>query len=145
MKQYVTSECFGVLPDGRHVTRYTLMNDTGISASILDYGATLQSLFVPDRDGAMADIVCGFDTIEGYCKSDGYYGAVIGRVCNRIGGASFTLDGVSYRVSANEGSNQLHGGFSGLDKTIWQVSIHQGEEPSLTFSAILEDGQDGRP
>ena len=131
----VTSAPFGNLPNGgAAVTRYTLANASGMTVSILDYGGIIQSLTVPDRAGHDANVTLGFGDIAGYTsdayvKSNPYFGAIIGRYGNRIGGAKFTLDGKTYTLDANNNGNTLHGGFKGFDKVMWDatpIAPHDG-------------------
>jgi aldose 1-epimerase len=123
----ITSSSFGNLPNGgAAVTKYTLSNARGMSVSILDYGGIIQSLTVPDKRGQEANVTLGFADIDGYTnaayvKSNPYFGAIIGRYGNRIGGAKFTLDGNTYTLDANNGPNTLHGGFTGFDKVMWHA------------------------
>ena len=101
---------FGTLPDGEPVEAVTLRNRRGMTARIITYGASLQSLEAPDRKGAFADVTLGHSTLEEYLAQPQYFGATVGRVANRIAGGRFTLDGHDYRVPANNGANSLHGG-----------------------------------
>ena len=134
---------FGTLSDGRQVTAYELRNGTGARAVILDYGATVQSLTVPNRSGGTTDVVLGYDTAAEYETNDGFFGASIGRVGNRIGGSAFTLDGVEYRLKANEGPNHLHGGPGGFDRRLWKAEP-QGDA-RLVFTRTSPDGEEGYP
>lgn len=136
------SFAFGTLTDGRVVTAYRITNKIGSSAIFLDYGATLQSLVVQDRDGKPVDVVLGYDSSEEYDINGGFFGACIGRVCNRIGNASFTLDGVKYDLVQSEGKNQLHGGQKGFDRCFFDVSeVDNG----LQFTRLSPDGEEGFP
>jgi len=132
---------FGSNVRGR-VSAVTLENRNGMRASVLSYGATLQSLQVPDKNGALTDVVLGYDSAEEYAANSGYLGATVGRNANRIAGAAFTLNGTRYRLTANENRSQLHGGFLGLDKKIWSCACRDGW---AEFSAVLEDGEEGFP
>lgn len=133
---------FGPLNDGREVTAYRITNACGGSAVLLDYGATLQSLCVPGKDGKLVDVVLGYDTAKEYDENGGFFGAGIGRVCNRIGNASFTLDGVKYDVVKSEGKNQLHGGTKGFDRCFFDVAEIAG---GLQFTRLSPDGEEGFP
>ena len=138
----VTVSDFGRLPSGESVQCYTITNKHGASASILNYGATWQSMIVPNRKGEMVDVVLGYDTIEDYLKNHMYLGCTVGRVANRIKNARFTLNGVEYKLAANNGSACLHGGIVGFDKRIWQAQI---DGDSVFFSLTSPDGEEGFP
>ena len=110
----VTCHSFGVTRRGEAVTAWQLSNHTGTSVTVLDYGATVQSLCVPDRAGRLTDVVLGYDTAAAYETNDGFLGATVGRMCNRIGGAAFSLNGKTYPLERNDGANHLHGGRRGV-------------------------------
>lgn len=139
---------FGKDKDGGLVEIYTLNNAQGTEARITPYGATLVSLKTPDRNGALADIVMGFDSLEGYTQTPPppYFGATIGRYANRIGGAKFTLSGKTYTLYKNDGANSLHGGLRGFDKVKWKtVPFPSDTAPSVEFSYLSKDGEEGYP
>lgn len=115
----------------------------GVTAGIIPYGAALQSLLVPDREGKARDIVLGFDDPEDYKRHDKFFGAVVGRFANRIGGASFEIDGETYRVAVNDGANHLHGGIEGFDKREWEVL--QAGPSSIMLKLSSPDGDEGYP
>lgn len=102
---------FGVTKNNEEAHIYILKNKNGMEAHILDYGAALVRLYVPDKDGKNEDIVLGFDDVSGYEVNDSSQGVVVGRVANRIGGAKFTLNGRTYDLDKNQGENTLHSGF----------------------------------
>ena len=133
---------FGVLPDGREVYQYTIRGG-GLTCEILTYGGAFRALYVPDRDGRDTDILLGFDTLEDYLAQDKYIGALIGRCANRIGGASFDLNGAHYALAANDGDNHLHGGIQGFDKQLWTADA--AGDDFLTLSLTSPDGQEGYP
>ncbi|HWW77456.1 MAG TPA: hypothetical protein VNZ44_18785, partial [Pyrinomonadaceae bacterium] len=113
---------FGKTPDGKDVDIYTLKNRSGAEARVISYGGIVVSLKVPDREGRLADVVLGFDNMEGYEGAGStYFGALIGRYANRIANGRFTLDGVEYKLATNNGPNHLHGGVVGFDKVLWAV------------------------
>ena len=122
---------------------YTLTNNNGVEVSITNYGATVTSIKVPDRNGVFGDIVLGYDTIEEYMRNPRYLGALIGRYANRIAGGRFSLNGVEYQLAKNNnGVNHLHGGVRGFDKRIWKVS----ETPaSLHLEYFSPDGEENYP
>jgi aldose 1-epimerase len=101
---------YGKLPDGREVFQYTLTNAAGVEVRIINYGATVTSIKVPDRNGKMADVVLGYDSLSGYMGGNAYLGAIVGRYGNRINKGKFELDGEEYQVTVNDGTNHLHGG-----------------------------------
>ena len=115
------SRSFGYTSRGEAVRAYTLENSNGMRAVMIDYGAALQALWVPNRQGGLTDVVLGFDDMAGYEGQDAYLGATIGRMANRVGGAAFSLGGHRYSLCANDGENHLHGGKRGFDKYVWQA------------------------
>lgn len=146
----ITAEKFGEL-DGKVVELYTLENGNGVTIKATTYGGTITSLQVPDKDGNIDDVVCGFDTLEGYFSSDyqqnsPYFGGIVGRYAARIKDAQFELNGRSYQLAANDGENHLHGGVLGFDKRIWQATTSQSEQHvGLHLSLLSEDGDQGYP
>jgi aldose 1-epimerase len=142
--QTVTSEPFGTMPDGTKVELHTLTNAHGLVAKITNYGGIMTELHVPDRDGAMADILLGYDHLEGYLEVTPYFNALIGRYGNRIGNATFTLDGKTYELAANDGANTLHGGVKGYDKVVWKARALPGRA-ALELTYRSPDGEEGYP
>jgi aldose 1-epimerase len=137
---------FGETPEHQKVDLYTLTNASGMVVKLSTYGAVIQSLSVPGRDGRMADIVRGFDSLDGYLAPGGsHIGAVIGRYANRIKGAQFVLEGTAYHLIANNGPNTLHGGPVGFDKRVWTAQPKDGASPSLTLSYLSSDGEQNFP
>jgi aldose 1-epimerase len=139
-------EHFGRLADGTAVELFTLTNASGLEARVMTYGAILVSLKVPDRNGVLADVNLGFDTLPGYLGTHPYFGAVIGRYANRIAKARFTLDGVEYRLAPNNNGNALHGGIKGFDKAVWKaepVKVAYGTGVKLTY--LSKDMEEGFP
>ncbi len=143
----VKKTSFGKTKDGVSVTAYTMDNGCGMSLTFIDLGATVTSIIVPDRNGAAADVVGGYDDPDTYLSGVGYPGAVLGRFGNRISGAKFTLDGVEYRLYANDNvKNHLHGGKIGFDRRMWDVKIlNDGDEPKAELSYVSPDGEEGYP
>ncbi len=142
----IEQQTFGEMPDGRAVELYTLANDRGVEVTIMSYGGTLVSLQAPDRDGVRADIVLGFDEFAPYLSQHPYFGTLIGRYANRIAGASFTIEGKTYRLSANDGRNHLHGGRIGFDKILWDAEpAYSPEGPQLALSHLSRAGEEGYP
>jgi len=137
---------FGTLPDGRAVTAVTLSNARGVSASIINYGATLQSLIMPDRNGRKADVALGHNELAPYLAKPQYFGATVGRFANRLAGGRFRLDGQTYQTPVNDGGNSLHGGTAGFDKVLWDVvSVKSGPVASVTLRYVSPDGDQGYP
>lgn len=136
----------GTLHAGDRVEAIELSNGHGVSARILTYGATLQSLVVPDREGHLADIVLGHDSAAGYEAVQDYFGATVGRFANRIAHGRFTLDGVVHQLPINNGPNSLHGGGKGFDRSNWQiVSVSSGANASVELRHVSPDGEAGYP
>ncbi len=139
---------FGKLKDGRSAGLYILRNASGMEASVTDYGATLVSLVVHDSKGERIDVVLGYSDVSGYEDGQNTYGGTVGRFANRIGGASFTLDGETYELTANNGTNSLHGGRDFYTKRLWQTSIPFSSMSSRNIAAkagASESMNDGGP
>jgi len=141
----VSQSQFGKLQDGSPVTAITLSNG-GMTAQIINYGAILQSVVVPDRAGRRADVALGYADMAGYLKAPNYFGATVGRYANRIKGATFSIDGKAYHLAANNGPNALHGGVAGFDKHLWQiVDTAGGPTAHVTLRYVSQDGEEGYP
>lgn len=139
-------ESAGKLADGSEAQAITLKAANGVSARVLSYGATLQSLMVPGRTGKPADILLGYDDVQSYEKRPNYFGVTVGRYANRIAGGAFTLDGKAYQLPLNDKTNSLHGGFKGFDKQNWKVvTVKSGPVASVTLSYVSPDGDQGYP
>ena len=136
-------EKFGTLEDGREVTLYRLENDQAGFVEVLDLGVTLHRIVVPNKEGKLQDVILGYDDLASYLMQDGYLGATVGRLCNRLAESSFELDGQVYKVDANEGINSLHGGSVGFDKKVWNVK--SATDDTLVFELCSEDGDMGYP
>ncbi len=142
----IQKKSFGKLADGSPVTLFTLWNAGRLKAAVMNYGATLVSLEAPDRKGKPADVVLGFDTLEDYVtRNSPYFGCIVGRFANRIAKGRFTMDGVTYKLATNNGPNHLHGGLKGFDKVYWQAEASEGREPSVKFTYLSRDGEEGYP
>ena len=143
-KTKLTRAEFGKTLDGAPVQIYTLTNKNGLEARITNYGGIVVSLQAPDRNGAMADVILGFDTFHDYLTGPSpYFGALVGRYGNRIGHARFTLDGVEYKLAANNGQNSLHGGVHGFNKAVW--APRELPDNSLELTYLSKDGEEGYP
>lgn len=142
----ITKKPFGVDQIGRQMTLYTLTNRGGASVSLLDFGAHIVSIRVPDKNGRLGEVCLGYDTLEEYDQKPSYLGAAIGRVGNRIGGAKFTLNGKEYTLFKNNGENSLHGGREGFDKKWWRgETLETDQEDAVIFTYIAHDGEEGYP
>ena len=146
----VTKSPFGTLPDGRAVDLYTLANG-GVTAKVMTYGATVTEIDTPDRHGKTHNITLGFPDLAGYVTNitgtgTTYFGATIGRYANRIANAQFTLDGVTYHLPANNGTNTLHGGPGGFHTKLWSATSSTGPDgPSVSLQYVSPDGEEGFP
>src|SRR5262252_2709052 len=112
---------FGKPEDGQAADLYVLKNKSGMEVSITNYGGAVVSLKVPDRYGKLADVVLGYDDLQGYLTDKAYFGGIIGRYANRIAHGKFVLNGSSYSLPKNDGENELHGGLKGFNKRVWTV------------------------
>ncbi len=143
----IQKEKYGETKDGTPIDLYTLTNKNGLKVNITNYGAIVQSLFVPDKSNKMQDVVLGYDSLDGYLKMSPYFGAIVGRYGNRIDKGKFKLNGKEYQLTINDGKNHLHGGTKGFDKRVWQaeeVKSDLGPALKLTYkSADMEEGYPG--
>jgi aldose 1-epimerase len=146
MEAEISQTPFGKTSDGTPVDIYTMRQEGGIEAHICNYGGIVVSLKAPDRNGRLDDVVLGFDDLESYLTRNPFFGALVGRFGNRIAKASFTLDGVTYSLAANNGANALHGGLKGFDKVVWQATRAQtASGPALELNYLSRDGEEGFP
>jgi aldose 1-epimerase len=136
-------ELWGRTPAGETIERFTFANSRGVVAKVTNLGAILTELWVPDRNGEVANIVLGFDAVDGYLAEHPYFGSTVGRVGNRIGGARFELDGVEHRVTPNEGVNHLHGGARGFHCHLWDTA--PDGDRAVAFRLRSPDGDEGYP
>jgi len=142
----LSSRSFGSTRDGIPVELYTLSNAAGMEADIATYGGALVRLTAPDRDGGMADVVLGYDTLDGYLDDSCFFGRLVGRVANRIGGAHMVLDGVEYELDRNNGRHHLHGGAGGFHSRVWKAEpIETSAGPALALRYESPDGEQGYP
>lgn len=142
----ITSRNFGTA-FGEPITLYTLENSEGMKTSIATLGGAVVKLFAPDSQGRLADVVLGYDTVDGYVHSTSYQGSLIGRYGNRIGKGRFTLNDKTYQLALNDhGVNHLHGGNRGFNHRVWSVlKTVNSEEPSITLGYISPDGEENYP
>jgi aldose 1-epimerase len=137
---------FGKTPEGQAVDLYVLTNKNGMEVAITNYGGAVVSVKVPDRKGKMADVVLGYDSLDGYVNDKAYFGALIGRYGNRIAHGQFTLDGVTYSLAKNNGDNSLHGGKRGFNKAVWDAKeVASKQERGLQLNYLSKDGEEGYP
>jgi len=142
----IEKQLFGTLPVGKDVYKYTLRNDAGMEVDVINYGAIVTAIRIPDREGNPGDVVLGFDTLEEYLGEHPYFGTMVGRVCNRVGKSRFELEGRIFHVTPNEGENHLHGGKRGFDKQLWTAYSHQTpDQVSLKLGYESPDGEEGYP
>lgn len=145
-----TCELFGRL-DGREVELFTMENANGMAVKVATYGGTVTSILAPDRRGDLRDIVCGFNTLDGYLseaykRNAPYFGCVVGRYAGRIKDGVFHVQGRAYEVARNDGPNHLHGGLTGFDKRIWSAEpCDETDACVLRLSRVSPDGEEGYP
>jgi aldose 1-epimerase len=138
----VQAASYGITHDGQAVDSFTLRNAHGLEVCAINFGGTIVSLRVPDRAGNFDDVVLGFDSLASYETISPYFGCIVGRYANRIGGAHFMLDGKSYQLARNNGPNSLHGGLRGFDKVVWQA---EPTDSGVLFRYRSADGEEGFP
>lgn len=139
----ITTRSFGNAPDGRAVTIYSIKNDNNVTAEVMDFGAILVNLYVPDKSGKVQDIVLGYDKLDGYFANGCFFGATIGPSANRVDNAGFEIDGMSYQLAVNDGTNNLHSDDDkGYHKRLWNAAANGN---SVVFSLEDEDGSMGFP
>lgn len=141
----ITTREFGTTKEGKKVHLYTVKKEDGLEMTVTDYGAILVSLFVPDRDGQRRDVVLGYDNLKDYEKNPCFFGGTIGRNANRIAGASFAIDGITYHLVANENENNLHTDQQkGFHKVVWETTLLEKED-AIQFSHVSPEGEYGFP
>ena len=139
----VRTKVFGTMKDGHKVTLYSIQNQNGMIAEVMDYGAILVNLLVPDHKGEVDDIVLGYDKLEDYYVNGCFFGAVIGPSANRIAKARFSIDGVTYQLPANDNGNNLHSDHvNGYPKRLWNAEIVGN---GVRFTLDDPDGSMGFP
>lgn len=142
----IAGEVFGRLPDGRAVQRVILRGQGGFEARIINFGASIQALMVPDAKGKCEDVTLGYDDLTGYVAERKFFGATVGRYANRIANGQFTVDGITVQLDVNNGPNALHGGLNGFDRKLWDIAdISDGAEPSVTLSYVSAHGEENYP
>ncbi|MCX7658818.1 MAG: galactose-1-epimerase, partial [Oscillospiraceae bacterium] len=142
----IGKKLFGYMPDGREVHLFVLENSKGMKTEITNFGGTIVTLYAPGRNGDFDDITLGYDKLEPYFENAPYYGSIIGRHANRIEGAVFELNGVTYRLAQNNLKNHLHGGLKGFDKMLWNPEIiNRNGNECLKLSYLSRDGEENYP
>jgi aldose 1-epimerase len=142
----VSVSSFGKSKDGKDVSLYTMTNGKGITMKVMNYGGIIVSLMVPDKTGKPVDVILGYDSLAAYEKDNPFFGALVGRYGNRIGGARFSLDGKVYQLEKNNNGNHLHGGTKGFDKVFWNIEEVQVEKgAALKLSYLSKDMEEGYP
>ena len=142
----VNRTSFGTMESDSPVELFTLRNSHGIEVQLTNYGGIITSIKTPDRNGHFADIVLGYDNLDGYLRSSPYFGAIVGRYANRIARGQFTLDGTTYKLAINNGPNSLHGGVRGFDKVIWTAHPFDNElGQGVLLAYTSRAGEEGYP
>ncbi len=142
----IVKSVFGVMPEGRDISQYTLENDRGMVVKIINFGGIITDILVPGKDGANHNVVLGFDNLESYLNTHPYFGAIVGRFANRIANGRFELDGKVYNLAVNNGSNHLHGGIEGFDKKFWSAKKEStGSEVILRLNYLSPHMEEGYP
>src|ERR1044071_2965036 len=138
---------WGKTPEGDPVKLFTLTNSKGMVVKITSYGAIVTEIRVPDRNGRIGNVVLGFDNLDSYLKGHPFFGAIAGRVANRIAKGRFQLNGKEYKLAVNNAPKNLHGGVKGFDKVVWKGQVlHQGgKDAAVQFSYLSKDGEEGYP
>ena len=141
-----SKEVYGTLEDGREAFLFTLKQDDGTELNLTNYGATVVSLKVPDREGNPEHVILGFKTLQEYETIRHFYGAIVGRWGNRIDKGIFSLNGIEYTLATNDGDNHLHGGIEGFDRKLWDYEeLTYEDKPAVKFSYLSKDGEEGYP
>jgi aldose 1-epimerase len=145
-EEKMEKKSFGKLPDGTEIEQYTLRSAKGATAKVITYGATLTELWMPDKSGNSADLVLGFDNLDGYLGDHPFFGATVGRYANRIAKGKFSLDGHEYSLFLNNGPNSLHGGKVGFNRKVWKAEpVKMAHAAAVKFSYVSKDGEEGYP
>lgn len=141
----ITRRFYGKMVDGAEIEIFTLKNSRGMVVEISNFGGIILSIMVPDNKGKFEDVLLAYGKMESYMKRGPYFGAIIGRVANRIENGRFELNGVEYKLAQNDGQNHLHGGITGFDKVTWKENIISEESQSLALTYRSKDGEEGYP
>lgn len=142
----ISCEAFGTTAEGENIDLYTLKSPAGDSVGIINFGATVQSFQVHDRQGQIADIVLGYDNVQGYENDPFYFGGIVGRFANRIAGGKFEIDGQVYNLAMNGGDHSLHGGIKGFNKVVWDAEPFEiNGDVGVKMTYVSRDGEEGYP
>ena len=142
----IKRELFGKLADGREAYLFSVKNASGMTVQITNYGATVTSIYVPDRNGKFAEVALGYGSLDGYVNGTVFFGGIVGRYANRIAEGRFTLDGKTYQTTLNDGPNTLHGGKIGFHKVLWTAeSMETPNGEALKLIYVSKDGEEGFP
>jgi aldose 1-epimerase len=142
----IQQQDFGTDAHGRRATLFTCTNNNGCRLQLTDYGAHVVTVEVPDRHGKLANVNLGFPTLAGYLERHPFFGATVGRFCNRIAGGQFELDGKPYSLAKNNGPNHLHGGLEGFNRHLWDATeVQTADEVGVRFQRVSPDGEEGYP
>ena len=140
----VARKSFGEMPNGKKVSLFILTNANNMQVSLLDYGATVKEILVPNRDGEMGNVSLGFSSLDEYRENSPYFGSTAGRYANRIANGAFSIDGIAYQLATNNGPNHLHGGERGFDKIVWNAKVKE-VGTGVVFTMRSPDGDEGYP
>jgi len=143
-KMTISKRVFGQLADGSKVHEFRLINENGVEVSILEFGAAVREIILPDRDGKLENVSLGFSSLDDYLSKSPYFGCIAGRYANRIAAGQFSLDGIHYQLATNNGANHLHGGLQGFDKRVWAGKAMESDL-GVVFNYVSPDGEEGYP
>lgn len=141
----ISEESWGQLEDGSEASLFTLKNSNGMTVTITNYGGKIVTWTAPDKDGNYENVNLGMKTLPEYFNGASFFGTLVGRFGNRIGGAKFTIDGEEYKLVANDGKNSLHSSGAGIDRQLWDAEIIEAENPTLKLTTVSPDGAGGFP
>ena len=142
----IEKSSYGKTASGDAIDLYSITNSAGHSIQLTNYGAIIVSINVPDKTGQLANVTLGFDKLDGYLQRHPYFGATVGRFCNRIAKGTFAIDGQQYKLAINNGPNHLHGGNVGFDMLVWKAEeVSSEKQAGIRFTLLSPDGQEGYP
>lgn len=142
----ISCEAFGLTKDGRPIDCYTMKSPSGAKVKVVNFGATVQAIEIPDKHGNNSDVVLGYDDVQGYEEDPSYFGSIVGRFANRIAGGSFKINGEEYKLAMNGGDHSLHGGSTGFNKVVWDAEAFENDgKVGVKLSYLSKDGEEGYP